>query len=62
MRIAGGSPNGNLEPILKMRLSAQGGVAPPKRDFTSIFMNIKEFIGPTQNAHILAVYARNNDF
>jgi hypothetical protein len=23
-----------------------------KRDFTSVFMNIKEFIGSAQNAHI----------
>jgi hypothetical protein len=34
-----------------MRLNVQGRVAPPKRDFTSIFMNIKEFIGSAQNAH-----------
>jgi hypothetical protein len=24
-----------------------------ERDFTSVFMNIKEFIGSAQNAHIL---------
>jgi hypothetical protein len=41
-----------------MRLSAQGGVTPPKRDFTSIFLNIKEFIGLVQNAHILACMLR----
>jgi hypothetical protein len=32
-----------LEPISKMRLRTHGGVAPPKRHFTSIFMNIKDY-------------------
>jgi hypothetical protein len=38
-----------------MRLSDHGSVAPPQRDFTSIFMNIKEFSGSAQNAHMLWV-------
>ena len=38
-----------------MHLTLNGCVAPPKRDFTSIFMNIKEFIGSAQNAHVLRV-------
>jgi hypothetical protein len=37
-----------------MHLSAQGGVAPLKRDFTSIFMNIKEFIGLAQRVRKIA--------
>jgi hypothetical protein len=32
-----------------MRLSVHGGVASLKRDLTSIFMNIKEFVKPIQN-------------
>jgi hypothetical protein len=47
-----------FEPISKKRLSAHGCVAPLKRDFTSIFMNIKEFIGSAQNAHILSCMLR----
>jgi hypothetical protein len=38
-----------------MRLSAHGCVAPPKRDFTSVFMDCKVFIGSAQNAHIIWV-------
>jgi hypothetical protein len=44
-----------LEPISKKRLSAHGCVAPPKRNFTSIIMNIKEFVGSAQNAHMIWV-------
>lgn len=42
-----------------MRLRIHGGVAQPKRDFTSIIMKtIKAFIGLSQNAHILACMRR----
>jgi hypothetical protein len=41
-----------------MRLSAHGGVAPRKRDYTSIFMKINACIKPAQNAHILACMLR----
>jgi hypothetical protein len=38
-----------------MRQKARGGVSPPKRDFTSIFLNIRAFIGLAQNAHTIWV-------
>jgi hypothetical protein len=48
-----------------MRLKAHGGIAALKRDFTSIFMNIKDFIESAQNAHMIWVepvcpFARKN--
>ena len=33
-----------------------------KRDFTSVFMNIKEFIESAQNAHILPCMLGNTPF
>jgi hypothetical protein len=53
-RLAGAIPYIGLEPISKMRLSVHGGVTPMNRDYTSIFMKIKECIKPIQNARILA--------
>jgi hypothetical protein len=31
----------------------EGCVAPPKRDLATLFMNIKGFVKPIQNAHVL---------
>ena len=44
-----------FELALKIHLLLDDCVVPPKRDFTSVSMNSKEFIKPLQNAHMKRV-------
>jgi hypothetical protein len=53
-------PLSSHEPNSKRRLSVHGGVAPPKRDLTSIFMNIKEFVKPIKDTLIEVIFAESH--